>query len=264
MFKIGEFSRLAQLSVSALRYYSDCGLLQPARIDTFTGYRYYSIEQLPQLYRILALRDLGLSLEQIAHVLENDLSAEQIRGMLRLKQAELQQRLAEEQARLNRVSAYLRRIEQEDMMSGYDVVIKEVPAQLVAGLRQIVPNYSAIGSLYSELYAHLGRHGAGGMNGAVYHDEEYKEHNPDVEAVVFLKEPAPETDRIKVYELPACTVASLIHHGSPEGYTAAYGALMTWIAGSGYRICGPNRELYLRWEEDPQQNVTEIQFPVTR
>lgn len=149
-------------------------------------------------------------------------------------------------------------------MSGYDVVIKEVPAQLVAGIRQIVPSYGEMGPLYGELYAHLGRHGAGGMNGAVYYDEEYKEHNPDVAAVVFVPEPVPATERIKVYELPACTVASLVHHGSPDGYSDAYGALMSWIAGSGYRICGPNRELYLRWEDDPNQNVTEIQFPVTR
>jgi DNA-binding transcriptional MerR regulator len=112
MFKIGEFSRISRVSVKTLRYYDGIGLLTPARVDLFTGYRYYSADQLPRLNRILALKDLGLSLEQIAALLDDDLPPAEIRGMLRLKRVEIQQHLEEEQARLARVEARLKQIEQ--------------------------------------------------------------------------------------------------------------------------------------------------------
>ena len=88
MFRIGEFSKLSQVPVKTLRYYDEIGLLRPAKVDDFTGYRYYSADQLPRLNRILALKDLDLSLAQIGELLDGDLPAEQMRGMLRLKQAE--------------------------------------------------------------------------------------------------------------------------------------------------------------------------------
>src|SRR5512143_322161 len=116
MFKIGDFSKLSQVSVKALRYYDELGLLKPVEVDRFTGYRYYSADQLPRLHRILALKDLGLSLEQIAQLLDDDLPAAQLRGMLRLKQVELRAQMQEEQARLARVAARLNQIEQEGKM----------------------------------------------------------------------------------------------------------------------------------------------------
>ncbi len=91
MFKIGDFSKLSQVSVKALRLYDQMGLLKPSQVDRFTSYRYYSASQLPRLNRILALKNLGFSLEQIAKLLDDQIPPEQIRGMLRLKQAELQQ-----------------------------------------------------------------------------------------------------------------------------------------------------------------------------
>ena len=100
MFKIGEFSKLSHVTVKTLRYYDQIGLLTPAEVDRWTSYRYYSASQLPRLNRILALKDLGLSLDQIARLLDDDLPLDQIRGMLRLKQVELQEQLEEEQTRL--------------------------------------------------------------------------------------------------------------------------------------------------------------------
>jgi DNA-binding transcriptional MerR regulator len=111
-FKIGEFSRISRVSVKTLRYYDEIGLLTPVRVDRFTGYRYYSADQLPRLNRTLALKDLGLSLEQIAALLDDDLPPAEIRGMLRLKRVEIQQHLEEEQARLARIEARLEQIEQ--------------------------------------------------------------------------------------------------------------------------------------------------------
>lgn len=264
MIKIGDFSRLCRVPVSALRYYADLGLLPPARVDELTGYRYYTAEQLPRLHRILALRDLGLSLEQIGLVLRDDLSAEQIRGMLRLRQAELSQQIEAEQARLARVAARLRQIEQEGTMSGYDVVLKEIAPQPIAAIRAVIPSYGAIGQLFEEVYAHLAQHGAGGLSVGIDHNEGYMEQNPDMEAAVYLAAPVPAGGRVKVYTLPACTVASAVHTGSWDGMSQAYAALMAWMEGAGYRPVGPSRELYLNVGETPEQHVTEIQLPVAR
>src|SRR5258708_20294635 len=116
VFKIGDFSRLSLVSVKALRYYDELGLLRPARVDEFTGYRYYSASQLTRLNRILVLKDLGLSLQQIALLLDKELIPDQIRGMLRLIQVELHQQLEEGQARLARIEAGLQGFKQETSM----------------------------------------------------------------------------------------------------------------------------------------------------
>jgi len=116
MLKIGDFARLSQVPVKTLRYYDDLGLITPARVDAFTGYRYYSVDQLPRLNRLLALKDLGFSLDQIARVLNEGVTHGQLRGMLMLKRAEVEERLREEQQRLDRIEARLRDIEQEDTL----------------------------------------------------------------------------------------------------------------------------------------------------
>jgi phosphoribosylaminoimidazole-succinocarboxamide synthase len=116
MLKIGDFARLSQVPVKTLRYYDDLGLITPARVDKFTGYRYYSVDQLPRLNRLLALKDLGFSLDQIARVLNEGVTLGQLRGMLMLKRAEVEDRLSEEQQRLDRIEARLREIEQEDTL----------------------------------------------------------------------------------------------------------------------------------------------------
>src|SRR5688500_12216183 len=108
MIKIGEFSKLVQVPVPTLRYYDQVGLLKPSEVDRFTGYRYYSASQLPRLHRILALKGLGFSLEQIAAVLEAGLTPEEMRGMLRLRHAQISQQLSDMENQLVEVEARLR------------------------------------------------------------------------------------------------------------------------------------------------------------
>src|SRR5215469_9860964 len=107
MLKIGEFARIGQVSIATLRHYEKSGLLKPAALDHDTGYRYYLLDQLPRLHRILALKDLGFSLEEIARLLEEDLDLLQLRGMFALKQAQTQHLIVTEQARLARIAARL-------------------------------------------------------------------------------------------------------------------------------------------------------------
>src|SRR6478736_6703466 len=150
MIKIGEFSKLVQVPVATLRHYDQMGLLKPVEVDRFTGYRYYSADQLPRLHRILALKGLGFSLEQIGLVLAEGLTPEQMRGMLRLRHAQIRQDLVEAQSRLVEVEVRLHQIEREDRLATYDVILKDVEPQLVALVRAILPDHHAVGALFGE------------------------------------------------------------------------------------------------------------------
>jgi effector-binding domain-containing protein len=268
MLKIGDFSSLAQVSIKTLRYYDDRGLLSPAYIDPETSYRYYSASQLSRLHRILALKDFGFSLEQIATCLEEKVTAEQMRGMLLLRQAEQQVRVEEERDRLGRLQSRIRLIEQESSMS-QEVVLKQVPPQWVASVRETIANYPAVGALYPRVITGVGP----GVVGqapcfAMWHDTEYRESNVDSEAGIFLKEPVTATGDVRVYELPAATVASAIHAGSYQRLQEAYDALLRWVGDNGYQVAGPIRELYLQnsqpVRQDDESYITEIQVPITR
>ncbi|MFS8118487.1 MAG: MerR family transcriptional regulator [Microcoleus sp.] len=269
MLKIGDFSKLSQVSIKALRLYDQLGLLKPTQVDDSNGYRYYSTSQLPRLNRIIAFKDLGFSLEQIMQLLDDKISPIEIRGMLLLKQAELQQHIDGETARLARVEARLRQIEQEDNMPNYEVVVKKIQPITVASIREILPDYAAVGKLFNELTDYLYQHEvkSGNYCGAIWHDAEYKESDVDGEAIEFVDQPLPGNERIKVYQLPGWEQAACaVHHGSYNTIIESYNYLLSWIETNGYRIVGPNREIYIQGgpEPDNESYVTENQFPVEK
>ena len=270
MLKIGDFSKLSQVSIKALRYYDEIGLLKPAHIDTFTNYRYYSVEQLPRLNRILALKDLGLALDQITTLVTDDLPATAIEDMLREQQSRLERTLKEEAARLARVQARLRQIAQEGQLPTYEVVVKPVKALRIAAARGTVPCYGQSDRLMDALVSHLVRQG---QNLAtcypfmmIYHDEGYREQDPDVTVAAPVNRDLPSSESVQVYELPDTnSMVSVVHRGPYEAFSEAYEALMHFITTNGYEITGPNRQLFLHGPghtEDPATFVTEIQFPV--
>ena len=272
MIRIGDFSKLSRVSVKALRLYDEMGLLKPVDVDRFTGYRYYEFDQLPRLYRILALKDLGFSLEEIGRLLEGEISVEQMRGMLKLRQAEIRQKVEEESRRLARVELWLREIEQEDSMSKYDVVIKKIEPVKVAAVRGVVPTPPDQRSLWDELMAHLKQKSARmiGPPMAIYHDPEFKERDWDIEVVMPLGEDVAPGSRVQVYELPGAEkMACVIHTGPFATIGEAYDALAKWIDQNGYHIVGPGRELNLRLpdklgDQNDPNTVNEIQFPVEK
>jgi DNA-binding transcriptional MerR regulator len=133
MFSIGEFARLGTVSVRTLRHYDEIGLLQPARVDPDTGYRSYSASQLGQLNRIIALKDLGFSLTQAGKLL-NGITVEELRGMLALRRAQLEQELEEYATRLREVEARLHYIEGENAMPADDITVKKIPAMGVVAI----------------------------------------------------------------------------------------------------------------------------------
>ena len=140
MFKIGEFSKLGKVTIDTLRHYDALGLLKPANVDPFTGYRYYSAKQLVTLNRIAALKELGLALDEIVQVLNNNLTVDQLRGMLKMQQITTERELRSAQQRLDRVMARLLYLDQEDTMPNYEVNLKAVEALTVAAVREVVPH----------------------------------------------------------------------------------------------------------------------------
>ena len=268
MLKIGEFSRLSRVTVQTLRHYDDLGLLKPSEVDTFTGYRHYLPNQLLRLYRILALKDLGFSLEQISRLLESELSAQEMHGMLKMKQVEIEQHLEEEQARLARVAARLRQIEMQDTLTAYEVLVKSVEPQKVAAVRGIVPTYGEQGALWDTLIRYLSGKPITftGAGLSVYYDDGYKERDVDLDVCQPFNGTLPESDRVRVMTLPGGLFASTLHRGSYDTLSDGYEALLTWTPTNGYRIVGPAREVYLHQgdsRENPD-NVVEVQVPVER
>jgi len=271
MIKIGDFARLSQVSVVTLRYYDEMDLLKPLKVDHFTGYRYYSADQLPRLNRILALKDLGFSLEQIKLMLADGLSLEQLRGMLKVQRSEVEQRLSDEQERLVRIEARLRQIELEDKMPNYDVLIKTTPAMLVAARRVTIPTNDQVpeylGAAYAEVYGYIRKQGVkdDGQCMTLWHSPADVYANEDAEAIVVIDRLLPGTEHVKVYELPPTQVAAVVHQGDFEEFTQGHAALLEWIDANGYKIVGPYREIYIKHEKDNlSDSTTEIQHPVEK
>lgn len=265
MFKIGDFSTLTRVSVKTLRYYDELGLLRPIRVDPETGYRFYSASQLPRLHRILALRDLGFPLDRIAEALDSGISPDALRGMLMLRQAEQEDRVREESERLSRLKTFLRLIDREGVRAG-EVVLKEIAPQQIVSIRDIIPAYRSVGALFQRLSQIAGPLASQGVALAVWHDTEYKERNLDVEVGIYLRQ-APQTQELaSVRQLPAATVASIVHHGAFSRISEVYLAILHWIEANEYRQAGPMRELFLRVSapvsRDDESNITEIQVPV--
>ena len=135
MFNIGEFARLGRVSIRMLRHYDEIGVLTPAAVDPDSSYRLYSIDQLPRLNRLIALKELGFKLEQVRVMLDESVDADELAGMLRLRRAELEAQIRPTPGRLARVEARLRSIQEEGQMITQDVAIKSVPSIRVAEVR---------------------------------------------------------------------------------------------------------------------------------
>ena len=272
MFKIGDFSKFCRVPVSALRYYADIGLLEPINIDKFTGYRYYSLTQLPRLNRILALKDLGLSLEQIKRLMNDAVSPEEIRGMLKMQQAKIQQQLEEEQARLLRVSTRLSHIEKEGKMPENEVVLKSVEKQHTLAVRYIAHEQDTVGEMLGKAAMAVMQKGIHPVSPpmTIFHDPEFKPNDLDVETVLPVDKavtesiPLDDDHELSVRVLEAIEAATIIHKGSYDDFPQTYATLGTWIENNGYQVAGPPREIYLSPPSEEEFAVTEIQYPISK
>lgn len=269
MLKIGEFARIGQVSVATLRHYEQVELLKPTTLDADTGYRYYVLDQLARLNRILALKDLGFSLEQISHLLETELSLEQLRGMFVLKQAQTQDLIDAEQARLTRIATRLQQIEQGGNMPRYDVLLKEINPLLVASFRAVVPLESGFEQSYQKIADYLDQHQTQPGTPALvqlYSRSEQRDNGLyiDMETAIPLSSTLPGNKQINVHTLPGGLVASTVHTGNDLSLGLAFAALHGWIRANGYQIIAAPRKIHLQRTEqmDPCHYITEVQFPI--
>jgi DNA-binding transcriptional MerR regulator len=260
---IGRFSAICRLSQKALRLYDEMGLLRPAWVDPDSGYRYYAVAQALEAERIRLLRSLEVPLEELAELLRDPTARARILDRHRRR---LEERVDELQALL----VSLARLETEDTMTDYEVRTKEVVAQQVIGIRMrsTIPTIGRdAGTAYGELFAHLGRAGAGpaGPPFALYHAEPTETGELDVEFCVPVPRPMSGAGRVAGHEVPAGRAAFTLHSGGYDGVGPAYAALQAWIQGHGHEGAGAPREIYLVGPDQaptPAELRTEIQWPI--
>ena len=271
MFSIGEFARHGRVSVRMLRHYDAIGLLRPASVDPASGYRFYQASQLAELNRVIALKDLGFTLQQVQAILAEKVSAAELRGMLKLRRAEIHARIEAETTRLARVEARLLTIEDEARAPADGVVIKRLAPVRVGELTAAAAGWEpeaitpVIQPLYCELWQRLASAGvsAAGPAVAYYQDTQAGDGAIVVHAAVPVVAEAGPDPGFSVVDLPEVeTAAAIIHHGSMDDVMSTGQALARWIDASGYRSAGYAREVTLQWSADPEQWVTELQQPI--
>jgi DNA-binding transcriptional MerR regulator/effector-binding domain-containing protein len=266
MLSIGDFARHGRVSVRMLRHYDAIGLLRPARVDASTGYRYYDAAQLPRLHRAVALKELGFTLVQVRAVLDEQVDVAELRGMLRLRRAQLQEQIALDAERLARVEARLLVIGMEGAAPSDEVTIRRLPAVRVATVSGVAAGYGpesigpVIEPLFDEAYCRLGADSTGPPL-AFYTDP------PEGDGiVVHLALPVAagvSVDGFTMVDLPAVEAATIVHRGPMANVVPTAHSLQAWIEAHGYRSDGYFREVYHHYGTgDPDSWRTELQEPV--
>lgn len=274
MFSIGGFSRIARVTPRQLRHYEELGLFKPERIDPETGYRFYSALQLPRLNRILALKELGLTLTQIPRLLDENISAEEIRGMLTMRKAQIEQTLRDELERVRIIEARLGQIEEQGELFD-DVVLKAMPARTFLSIRQIVPSKEEGFALMTEMQRVLPRligRSVIGQFALLFPSESFEIENIDVEMGFLLDGNVPETVLLSdgramtVHTLSAVeTMATMVCVGIAN-HERCYGRLGTWMERHHFHLAGPGWEVLIEpfHPAKGDEAVIEIQLPVTK
>ncbi len=267
LFTIGEFSRLARISVRMLRHYDDRGVLPPASVDASSGYRSYAPAQLRTAARIRALRDAGFPVAEIGRLLP-----------LLDRTSVLRQALVEQRARLEADAEDVRRrIETVDRLISdlrepvvsVDIRRTTLPGLAVAALRGTIPTYADEGRLWERLVAALGPAGVvpapAPTSGATFHDDGFQEQDVDVEVWMAVAAPFDERDGLRYRELPARDVVTATMTGPYDQVGVVTAALGDWIAEHDLELDGPMFDVYRvgpAQEADPARWVTDICQPV--
>lgn len=268
MFRIGEFSKLTQVTIRMLRYYDETGLLKPAEVDPWTGYRLYATEQIPTLNKIVYLRDSGFNVAEIAIAL-NQGDDGFIIGQLDQKHEEIEQAIRLDKEKLRKIELAKRELQNSKNEMHYKVAIKSVPAYQVLSLRRVIPTYYAEGDLWKALsaFATENQVPVSSDTFTIYHDADYKEQDVDVELCAPVKKSGKNIGEFtyRVTE-PVPIMASTMVYGEFSHIAAAYLAFAEWLQkNSHYRMLSGSRQIVHRgpWNEsDPEKYLTEIQIPL--
>jgi len=259
---------MCDVSVKTLHHYDELGILEPDRVDGFTGYRYYSASQMGRLNQILAFKEAGFSLSEIAEVFSNKPPAEALVLMLEEKAEQLEQALKLEQQRIGRLRTNIFLIKNGGIPLMNEITIKKTQPILAASLRATIHSIDELGPLWEELNAYIDSRGGRRTIPCMmlYHSAFHLETGADIEVVEPITKAFPGNDRISVYELPAEEkIACIVHNGPFSTIPSTYAAIEKWVDENGYSLKGPVREIYHKGDwatDDPDEYVTEIQYPL--
>lgn len=271
MLKIGEFSRLSRVSIRMLRHYDELNLLVPNETDPFTGYRYYTEDQLPLAGRIAALRDMGLGLAAIREILSAEDDPVALDELLQSHETELARSLSETERRLRLVRAARSQLRKDDIPMKYSVMLKTIPERTVASVRAILPAYHQEGMLWSTLMSETAQMrlipGEPCYCYAIFYDSEHKERDVDVEIHKTVRGSYPDTEHVRFKTVPAVTVASVTFRGSYAQIGDVNAAIAGWVRDNGFSYNGPAFFIYHvspHETQNPDEFITEICFPVLK
>lgn len=271
MLKIGIFSKLSRISIRMLRYYNDQGLLAPVQIDPFTGYRYYSEDQLLTAERIASLRRMGFGLAEIKDLLSCADKRETWEEAMERQQEVLRREEREAHDRLLLLESTLERLRKEVKPMEYPVTIKELPERYVASVRRRIANYWNEGELWSILNEETRD-----MNlqmsdpcysMALFHDKEYVEENPDVEIQMSVKGTYADTMNVTFKTVPSSLIASATFKGPYDQMPAVSRGVAEWVRDNGYELDGPSFFIYHispNESKNPEEYITEVCFTVQK
>ena len=269
---IGRFSTITRLTKKALRYYDTKGLLIPEAKDPFTGYRYYTGDQIQQGVKIQYLSTLGFSVHEITLYLEAEESGDiEMRNTLvesRLKETEMELRRLQRVASLLNSDQYMELM--KDTMS--EPTIKEESLTRIISKREKGVSKETFGRVIGQLMGviHMPENQANhvkivGPPITLYHDREYTEEEGELEVAIPITGKLTLNDpSIEIKNLPKRKVVSLVHKGSYETLGMAYKTLLEYIAKNELEMNGPMMDIYLNDPNTviPEDILTEIQAPV--
>ena len=271
MYKIGDFSRIARVSSRLLRFYDEIGLLKPMNTDPQTGYRFYSAKQLAELNRIIVLKDLGFSLDQIGPVLKNEVDAAALRGMLLIRRNDAERALAMEAQKLRQIETRIAQIEVEGQLDADDVLVRVEPARRILSLRRVLASFVEARSLMSVLKDQVRAIYHRGHNGqlvAVGHSQDFEADHIDVELGITLgahdAPSIPEESLLSLHDLPEARMAICVRVGLPEDAHLVTAKIGRFVEFNGDMLAGPSREVFLHPPrlDRMHESVVEMQFPI--
>ncbi len=271
MLKIGDFSKLSRISIRMLRHYDELGLLMPKTIDGFTGYRYYAEDQLPVAGRIASLKDMGFGLSAIGEILKNYEDPQVLAELLAVKRAEVQADAEEASRRLLLLDTAIERLRKDETAMNYNVTLKTLPERYVASVRKIIPSYEQEGMLWGILMQETSplkmQDGDPCYASAIFHDNEYKESDVDVEVQKSVKGRYPNTENVVFKTESAVEIASATYKGSYEKMSEVNEAVARWVQDNGYTFTGIAFNIYHvspHETQNPDEYVTEVCYPVKK
>lgn len=266
MLSIGAFAQIGQVTHRMLRHWDTAGLLVPAHVDEFSGYRSYDPSQLERLHRIVALRQLGFGLDDISSILDQGVDADRIAALLRIRRAEVEQEHRIAAGRLVDVERRLHLIESENHMSQIEIIEKPLPAVRLAARRTVVADQpevaGAVGPSFDAVAEIIGSE-QGALATPI---AQYDTTEDGLQIVAGYAYSGPAGEGFEIVDLPASETAVCgIHLGSMDRIAESWQAIHSEIFARGLVHAGPCRELYVRAISDDQSDwVTELQQPVRR